>query len=409
MINSIREIGLTGFLDILFMTLLLYMLIIAFKRTRAGFVLTGMFIVACVYLVIRQFNLVMMASVFEMFFTIILVILVVIFQEEIRHFFEEIAVWSLNRRLLRKKKTYISRDEVGMLVRTLMEFARERTGALIVIRGKNILNRHLEGEVPLNGELSEPLLKSIFDPHSVGHDGAVIIDGRRITHFSCHLPLSKNLNKIRDRGTRHAAALGLTEVADALCIVVSEEKGTISVARKGNIHVVNNPEQLTTIIDTFYKEIHPKQELKPWEEIFKRNTREKVYAVLLSIGLWFVLVHGSKVVYKSYVVPVSIGELPAEWEIIDMNPKEVEVELRGPRTAFYLNIKDRITVYPNIKIVAGQQRIRVYENNFTIPKGLMLDDHEPHYITITLDRKKRAVSNGLEEEKIKNNGKRTGE
>lgn len=391
MIQSVKEIGLAGFLDIAFMALLLYMLIIAFKRTRAAFVLTGMFIVACVYLVIRQFNLVMMASVFEMFFTIILIILVVIFQEEIRHFFEEIAVWSLNRRIVRKKEMKISRDEVETLVRTLLEFARERTGALIVLRGKNILNRHLEGEVMLNGELSEPLLKSIFDPHSMGHDGAVIIDGRRITHFSCHLPLSKNLNKIRDRGTRHAAALGLSEVTDALCLVVSEEKGTISVARNGDMQVVSDPEKLTTVIETFYEEIHPKQELKPWEEIFKRNTREKVYAVLLSIGLWFVLVHGSKVVYRSYVVPISLAELPVEWEIKDLNPKEMDIKLRGPRTAFYLNIQDRIMIYPNVKIVAGQQRIRVYQNNFTIPKGLILDDYDPHYITITLDMKKPAA------------------
>ena len=108
MIDSIKDIGLTGFLDITFMAILLYVLIIAFKRTRAAFVLTGMFIVACVYLVIRQFNLVMMTTVFEKFFTIILVILVVIFQEEIRHFFEEIAVWSLNRRLVRKKEIHIS-------------------------------------------------------------------------------------------------------------------------------------------------------------------------------------------------------------------------------------------------------------------------------------------------------------
>lgn len=399
MIQSIKEIGLTGFLDIIFMALLLYMLIIAFKRTRAAFVLTGMFIVACVYLVIRQFNLVMMASVFEMFFTIILVILVVIFQEEIRHFFEEIAVWSLNRRLVRKKKMTIFRDEVEILVRTLMEFARERTGALIVLRGKNILSRHLEGEVALNGELSEPLLKSIFDPHSIGHDGAVIIDGRRVTHFSCHLPLSKNLNKIRDRGTRHAAALGLTEVTDALCLVVSEEKGTISVARNGEMQAVNDLDKLTAVIENFYEEIHPKQELKPLEEIFKRNTREKVYALLLSIGLWFVLVYGSKVVYKSYVIPVSLGELPAEWKLTDMKPKEMDVKLRGPRTAFYLNIQDRIKVYPTIKIVAGEQRIRVYENNFTVPKGLILDDFDPHYVIIALDRKTPVPDTAGEPEK----------
>jgi uncharacterized protein (TIGR00159 family) len=391
MIDSIKEIGLTGFLDIAFMSLLLYMLIVAFKRTRAAFVLTGMFIVACLYLVVRQFNLVMTASLFEMFFTIILIILVVIFQEEIRHFFEEVAVWSLNRRLVRKRKIQIFRSEVETLVRTLMEFSREKTGALIVIRGKNILNRHLEGEVSLNGELSEPLLKSIFDPHSIGHDGAVIIDGRHITHFSSHLPLSKNLNKIRDRGTRHAAALGLSEVTDALCLVVSEERGTISVVRNGDIEVVSNPEKLMAILEKFYDDIYPKQQLRPWEDLFKRNTREKVYAILLAIGLWFVLVHGSKIVYKSYVVPVSFAELPAEWEITEIHPKNVEIKLRGPRTAFYLNIKDRIKIYPNIKIKDGSQRIRIYTNSFTVPKGLILDDHDPHYINVTLSRKSKVL------------------
>jgi len=391
MIDSIKEIGLTGFLDIAFMSILLYVLIVAFKRTRAAFVLTGMLILACVYLVIRQFNLVMMTTVFEKFFTIILVILVVIFQEEIRHFFEEIAVWSLNRHLVRKKKVAASRDETGMLVRTVMDLARERRGALIVIRGKNILRRHLQGEVVLNGELSEPLLKSIFDPHSIGHDGAVIINGRLVTHFSCHLPLSKNLNRIRDRGTRHAAALGLSEVSDALCIVVSEEKGTVSVAQNGDIHMVNDPDRLASIIETFYEEIHPTRELRGWEEIFKRNTREKVYAILLSMGLWFVLVNGSKVVYKNYVVPVSLAELPAEWEVQELSPEDIEVNLRGPRSAFYLNIKDRITVYPNIKIQEGPQRIRVYENNFSVPKGLTLDDYEPHYIKVKLGKKTPAA------------------
>lgn len=401
MIQSLREIGLTGFLDIAFMALLLYMLIIAFKRTRAAFVLTGMLIVACVYLVIRQFHLVMMASVFETFFTIILVILVVIFQEEIRHFFEKIAVWSLNKPLVRKKKINIFRDEVEILVRTLIEFAREKTGALIVIRGKDILDRHLEGEVSLNGELSEPLLKSIFDPHSIGHDGAVVIDGNHVTHFSCHLPLSKNLNKIRDRGTRHAAALGLTEVTDAICLVVSEEKGTISVARNGDMEMYSDAEKLTTVIENFYEEIDPRQKLRPWEEIFKHNTREKIYAVLLSIGLWFVLVYGSKVIYRSYVIPISFAELPVEWQITNIDPAEVEVKLRGARTAFYLNARDRIKVYPNIKMKAGRQRVQVYTHNFIVPGGLMLDDHEPRSIVVTLARKNPGAEAGREMEKGK--------
>ena len=100
-------------------------------------------------------------------------------------------------------------------------------------------------------------------------------------------------------------------------------------------------------------------------------------------------------------MPVSLAELSAEWEITDMKPKDIEVKLRGPRTAFFLNIKDRIKVYPNIKILAGTQRVRVYENNFTVPKGLILDDHDPHHFTITLDRKKLSGTTGNKPEKGK--------
>ena len=382
----VKEVGMTGFLDITFMSLLIYIVIIGFKRTRAAFVLTGIFIVVVIYLLSRQFNLVMTTRVLEKFSAVILIIFVVIFQEEIKHFFEEIALWSLNRRLVRKRVMQLSRDEVETLVRTLMDFARERIGALIVVRGKDILVRHLEGEVNLNGELSEPLLKSIFDPHSIGHDGAVIIDGNQVTHFSCHLPLSKNLKKIKDRGTRHAAALGLSEVSDALCLVVSEEQGTICVAQNGDIQVVNDPERLTLTLERFYERIRPRRGVKPWEEFFKRNSLEKVYAVILAVGLWFVLVHDSKIIYRSFTVPITYTAPPAEWVIKELEPKEVEVTLRGPRTAFYFNVKDRLKLSVHMERREGIQQIHISTNNFVFPKGLVVDDFDPRDIRVVFDK-----------------------
>jgi len=385
-LNSVKEVGLTGFLDIAFMSLVIYTVLIAFKRTRAAFVLTGIFIIAVIYVLARQFNLVMTADVFEKFFAVILIILVVIFQEELKHFFEEIAVWSLNRRLLRKKMVVLSRSEVETLVRTVMDFSRERIGALIVIKGKNILVRHLDNEVSLNGDLSEPLLKSIFDPHSIGHDGAVVIDGNHITHFACHLPLSKNLSKIRNTGTRHAAALGLSELTDALCLVVSEEKGTISIARGGKIQVIDEPDKLTLQLQKFYAEIDPIRRAKPWEEFLKKNTPEKIYAVFVAVGLWFVFVHGSVVIYKSLVVPVSHAQLPAEWEVTKVDPKEVEVTVRGPRASFYFAINDRVKLYLDMNLEKGTQEVRLYKDNFTVPKGLVLDHFEPEHVKIILDK-----------------------
>lgn len=254
-----KEIGVSGFLDIAFMALILYFTLIWFKRTRAAFVLTGIVIVAGFYLLSRQFNLTLTAAVFENFFAIILIALVVIFQEELRHFFERVAVWSLNRRVLKRQALILSRREVQILVRTIMDLSKEKVGALIVLKGRDSIVRHLHGGIDLNGELSEPLLKSLFDPNSIGHDGAIVIEGNRVSEFSTHLPLSKNLKKIGGGGTRHTAALGLSELTDALCIVVSEERGTISVARHGELDSVSNPERLGVILEKFYQEMNPRE------------------------------------------------------------------------------------------------------------------------------------------------------
>ena len=104
---------------------------------------------------------------------------------------------------------------------------------MIVLQGNDPLERHINGGTNLDGIVSEPLLESLFDPHSIGHDGAVIIDGNRVTKFGCHLPLSMNTSKYENIGLRHTAALGLAERSDAICIVVSEERGTISLAYHG--------------------------------------------------------------------------------------------------------------------------------------------------------------------------------
>jgi len=398
----IKDIGINGFLDMAFMAILVYTALVWFKRTRAGFVVTGIIIVAGVYLLARQFNLVMTASLFENFFAVILITLIVIFQEDLRRFFEQIAVWSLNRRFSKKPKIMLmTRPEVDILVRTVMDLAREKIGALIVLRGKDTIIRHLDGGENLGGVISEPLLKSIFDPHSIGHDGAVVIERSRITHFSCHLPLSKNLSKIKDRGTRHAAALGLSEVADALCLAVSEEKGTVSAARNGEIRAVNDPEKLTVMLQKFYEEVDPVQRVKPWEEVFKRNTKEKIYSIFLAAGLWFVLVHGSKIMYKSVVIPVSHVEPSDGWVVSEIDPREIEVTLKGPRRLFYFKIKDRVKLYLDVKMQKGAQKLKISPEDFIFPKQLILEEYDPHYVKVVLDKRTEKANQNAVDKKIK--------
>jgi len=385
-LNPFSEMGPTDMVDVLFLSLVIYTVLVGFKRTRAAFVFTGILIIACIYLAARQFNLVLTASVFQSFFAVLLIIVVVIFQEEIKHFFEEVALWSFHRNLFQKTTAPLSRTEVEILARTLVDLAKDRIGALIIIRGKDILDRHLEGEIRLNGEMSEPLLKSLFDPHSIGHDGAVIIEGGRVTHFSCHLPLSRNLSRIKARGTRHAAALGLSEVTDALCLVVSEERGTISVAQAGDIRTANDPEQLVKTLEDFYEEVSPRKRVKPWEDFFTRNTKEKAYALFLSVGLWLVLVYGGKVTFKSFMVPVRYDPVGENLVVTSIEPGEIEVTLKGTRRDFFRNRKAPPQLTIDLKMRRGAQDVYIHAADINVPGTLNLTDFHPGSVTAVLDR-----------------------
>jgi diadenylate cyclase len=381
-----KRIGVSGFLDIILMALLIYATLVWFKRNRAAFILSGILIVSGIYLLTRQFNMSMTAEVFEKFFTVILIALIVIFQEELKNIFETVAVWSLNRRLKRRKLTHLSREEVETIVRTFTDFAKEKIGALIVIKGRDMVIRYLDGGTHLNGDISEPLFKSLFDPHSIGHDGAVYIEGKQVKRFSCHLPLSKNIKKVGMRGTRHAAALGLSERTDALTLVVSEERGEISYARRGELNTISNPEKLTLILERFYHEIDPARQEKPWLELLRKNTREKVIAFFLSVALWFVLVRGAELTYRTYTVSLAYPKHVGELKVEEVAPLACEVTLSGPHREFYFLTKEQIKILLRLRIKEGDQTIRLATTDLVLPRNLAVENIEPQNIKVRLEK-----------------------
>jgi DNA integrity scanning protein DisA with diadenylate cyclase activity len=169
--------------------------------------------------------------------------------------------------------------------------AKKRRGALIVLPGNQSLERVLEGGTLLNGKISEPLLLSIFDPKTIGHDGAVIIEGEMVKKFMVHLPLADMNKTYPGIGTRHRAGLGLAERTDAMTIIVSEERGTITIARNNELHIVANSDKLKEEIRKFIgDENHGKQENK-FLSFIRSDTKDKVFVLLISIFLWYLIVH----------------------------------------------------------------------------------------------------------------------
>ena len=279
--------GVADVLDMLLVGSLIYALLLWFKRTRAAFVALGLLLLAVVYTIAYLADMFMTVRIFQGFFAVFIVAVIIIFQEEIRSVFERIAVWSLTGGVLRAAPSH---RQVEILVRSLGDLARDRIGALVVLKGLDPLDRHVEGGWDLNGELSEALIKSIFDSHSLGHDGAFIVEEGRVSRFGVQLPLSKDFSKVTNLGTRHSAALGLSERTDALVLVVSEEHGTVSVAQRGSLSVVKDLEELQDSIEVFLNRLMPDHSRPVLVRLFTENWKEKAIAACISVLMWIFFV-----------------------------------------------------------------------------------------------------------------------
>jgi len=272
-------------------------------------------------------------------------------------------------------------------VEGVSDLAARKVGAIIVIQGSDPLERHLKGGNELDGKLSQPLLSSIFDPHSLGHDGAVIVQGGRVARFGCHLPLSLDSGKFGMFGLRHTAAIGLSERSDALCIVVSEERGTISVVREGRMAVTKNPTELSAAVKDYFEQVEvdgPGRIRPGW---LKRNTVEKGIAVLLACCLWFAFGLQKDSVQRDYVVPIEFRNVPEDWEIEENRHREVTLTLTGPGQAFDLLDPSYLKVSVSLQnLVEGRQDIALAEDMVRIPSNLSLVRIKPGNIRVTANR-----------------------
>jgi len=385
MLNPFFNIRIADIIDILFVATMFYTASVWVKKTPAAVIVRGLFILVAVYIIARQIGLELTAWIFQGFFAIFLIIIVVIFQEELRQIFERIAVWSFAS----QRAAPLRSETADILTRTLADLARDKVGALVVIQGQDLLARHLTGGIESDAKLSGPLLKSIFDPHSPGHDGAVIIEKDRVARFASHLPLSKDLSQLSDVGTRHSAALGLAELTDALCIVVSEERGRISTARNSRLTAINNPQELALELQQFLQEKYPSagEKKRVSMHFLRENWLAKAVTLALAIGLWYVLVPGSERIEVTYHIPVSVDNLPSDLSLESVKPSDVQATFVGPKRAFYLFDPTKLKVTVDASLAeTGRRTFRISEQNVQYPKELNLQELNPSQLQISVSK-----------------------
>jgi len=240
-------------IDVTVVYLLIYRFLVWIKGTQAYYLLKGVLWVALIWIASDILELATVNWIVKQFATVILLVIIIIFQPELRRFLERIGTGNVS------SKTLLQSDGksaviIKQLLKTIDILSKDKIGALIVIEVGNNLSDYIESGIRINGEISAELLSTLFWIGSPTHDGAVVIQSNRVVAAGCLLPLSAKGLSDQRVGTRHRAAIGLSEITDALIIVVSEETGVISLAESGNLNRYLSKEALETRLFNLYKE-----------------------------------------------------------------------------------------------------------------------------------------------------------
>ncbi len=232
--------GITDLLDIALISFVVYSAIKLIRETRAFQLVKGLLLLAVAYLVINQLEMQTSSYIFRFLFQNVFIILVIIFQQEIRQVIEKVGNSKFTSLSLILKgnstdKEKIINDSINEISKAVQRMSDSKTGSLIVMERQTLLGDVIESGKPVDAYITHELIGNIFFPKSPLHDGAAIVRNGRLVAAGCVLPLTKNTDVSSDLGTRHRAALGMSEQSDAAIVVVSEETGIISLAYQGTL------------------------------------------------------------------------------------------------------------------------------------------------------------------------------
>ena len=230
----LATIGVLDIIDIVVVAYFLYRVYLMLKNTRAATLVKGLLVLVGFMIICRTLNLHVISWLLEKSMTVIMVALPVVFQPELRRALEQIG-----RGKLFRKGSELDEQEVNAMLDAIASATKAmsaaKVGALMVFERATGLVERIETGVPIDGLVSSGLIQNIFVKDTPLHDGAVIIRGNRVVAACCLLPLTENRNLSQELGTRHRAAIGLSEQSDAMVLGVSEETGAISIARNGEL------------------------------------------------------------------------------------------------------------------------------------------------------------------------------
>lgn len=308
-----------------------------------------------------------------------LIALIVIFQPELRKIFERIVS------LYGTKKANNNVDSSAILAETLWKLAKAKCGALVVFPGRESIDDKISGGYVLNAHISAPLIHSIFDHHSPGHDGAIILEHNKVARFGVRLPISQSGKLGDEYGTRHHAAMGISEQSDSLVLLVSEERAIVSMFSGGKMTPVESPEAIISAISK-HNQSAGFFEAAYESGIKKRTIAQIATCILIAVVFWSSLVVvNQQIIERVITVPVEYTAPKTGLVLVGEKTNEVKVHLTGTKADMdnLANFQPSVTVALS-DMDEGERLVLVTKGNLKLPRNIKILDAVPAGLEISL-------------------------
>ncbi|MFH1155981.1 MAG: diadenylate cyclase [Pseudomonadota bacterium] len=371
-------LGWRDVIDILFNSYILFRLYVLFRGTNVVRVLGVMGVLWFLKQGAVSLGLIITSWAIQGIIAAAALIIIIIFRNEISSILQTRTLksffWGIPRHQLN--------TPLNIIVDSVYEMARKKIGGLIVLPLKHGLTTVVQGGIPWQGKLSQEMLVSVFWPDNPVHDGAVIIQGNQITDVSVILPLSKREDLPSHFGTRHRAAMGLAEQTDALVLVVSEERGKISLLKESRIYDINDRRVLEKLLLEHAGDDGSRG-------YFNREVLELAVVGVISLvcitGLWFGFSKGMETL-ATVDVPVEFMNPDQKMEIFSASAGSVKLVISGSRPLINATSTDQIKIKLDLtKVVPGTNRLTISRENILLPPGIQLKQITPSVLDVTVD------------------------
>ncbi len=381
----ILSISFINLIDIGFIAFLMYFVAIWFKGSRSFQILVTLIGTGIFYFLASKLGLILTSVLLQYVWAAIIIVLVIVFQPEIRQMLDRA---SPIRHWKNRQYQGVDSSVVEDVVNAVTELARQKTGALIVFQRLDALDNLIVKGKELDSALSAELLQAIFQKNSPLHDGAALVHHDRIKAASCILPLSRDEDLSSKFGTRHRAAIGIAERSDAVCAVVSEERGDVSLVDGSEITLFKRRSDFSQALAESLSNNRSSREDKSSRTLasrFTSNWRLKTLSFATSVFLWFLIV-GPQRSEIGISVPIQYTNLPSSSEIVGPWMDRIDVRIKGSASGLEnLNPGAVRAVVDLSRVIPGLNFFRLTSNNLQVPPGITIAQIRPSDLQLNIE------------------------